>query len=103
MKLVDYTDEDLALSIAMETDPIVMAELGGPRPIESIEKVHPRRVSPTADGGMWLNIVPDDESEPAGSIGVWWGSGRARSSGRWAGCCCRNSTVAGSAARRSGC
>ena len=50
-----------------------MAELGGPRPIESIEKVHPRRISPAADGGMFLNIVPDGESEPAGSIGVWWG------------------------------
>ena len=67
MELVDYTDEDLTLSIALETDPVVMAELGGPRPVESIEKVHPRRVSPSADGGMWLNIVPDGESEPAGS------------------------------------
>ena len=73
MKLVDYTDDDLALSVALETDPVVMAELGGPRPLESIEKVHPRRVSPSADGGMWLNIVPEGESEPAGSIGVWWG------------------------------
>ena len=72
MELVDYTDDDLALSIALETDPVVMAELGGPRSLESIEKVHPRRVSPPADGGMWLNIVLEDEPEPAGSIGVWW-------------------------------
>ena len=49
-----------------------MAELGGSRPVESIEKVHPKRISPHADGGMF-NIVPDGESEPAGSIGVWWG------------------------------
>ena len=58
VELVDYTDADLSLSIALETDPVVMAELGGPRPVESIERVHPRRVSPSADGGMWLNIVP---------------------------------------------
>ena len=71
MELVDYTDEDLQLSIALETDPVVMAELGGPRPVESIEKVHPQRVSQSASGGMWLKIVPEGESEPAGSLGVW--------------------------------
>jgi RimJ/RimL family protein N-acetyltransferase len=72
VELVDYTDDDLALSIALETDPAVMAELGGPRALESIEKVHPRRVSPPADGGMWLNVALEDEPEPVGSIGVWW-------------------------------
>jgi RimJ/RimL family protein N-acetyltransferase len=72
VELVDYTDADLALSLAMETDPVVMAELGGPRSVESIEKVHPRRVAPTADGGMWLNVMLEDEAEPVGSIGVWW-------------------------------
>ena len=73
MKLVDYTDDDLPLSIAgSETDPVVMAELGGPRSLESIERVHPRRVSPSADRGMWLDVVLEDEPEPVGSIGVWW-------------------------------
>jgi RimJ/RimL family protein N-acetyltransferase len=72
MELVNYTDEDLALSVALETDPVVMAELGGPRSLESIEKVHPRRVAPSADGGMWLNVVLEDEPEPVGSIGIWW-------------------------------
>ena len=72
MELVDYTDDDLALSVALETDPVVMAELGGPRSLESIEKVHPRRVAPSADGGMWLKIVLEDEPEPVGAIGVWW-------------------------------
>jgi RimJ/RimL family protein N-acetyltransferase len=71
MELVDYTDADLELSIALETDPVVMAELGGPRSLESIEKVHPRRVSPSADGGMWLKVMLPDEDEPVGSIGVW--------------------------------
>ena len=61
MELVDYTDDDLPLSIALETDPVVMAELGGPRSLESIERVHPRRVSPSADRGMWLNVVLEDE------------------------------------------
>lgn len=71
MRLVDYTEADLALSIALETDPEVMAELGGPRPTEAIERVHQRRVTPLADGGLYLKIVPDGSSAPAGTLGVW--------------------------------
>jgi RimJ/RimL family protein N-acetyltransferase len=72
VELVDYTDADLALSIELEADPQVMTELGGPRPVESIERVHPRRVMPTADGGMYLKVMPDGSDEAAGTIGVWW-------------------------------
>ena len=71
MELVDYTDADLELSVALETDPQVMAELGGPRSVESIERVHPKRAA-AADGGMWLKIMLDDSPEPIGQLGAWW-------------------------------
>lgn len=71
MELVDYTDADLPLSIALETNPEVMTNLGGPRPREAIERVHPRRISPTPDGGLWLKIVPAGSSDAAGTLGVW--------------------------------
>ena len=70
MRLIDYTDADLPLSIEIETDPIVMAELGGPRPVEAIERVHPQRVVTDPAGGIWQKIVTD-EGEDAGQIGVW--------------------------------
>ncbi len=74
MELVDYTDEDLPLSIALETDPVVMAELGGPRPVESIEKVHPQRVSPSRPtAGCGSTSCPTANPSPRDRIGVWWG------------------------------
>lgn len=70
MRLVDYGDDDLAFSVELETDPVVMAELGGPRSVESIERVHPQRVVTDPAHGIWQKIVTDD-GEDAGQIGVW--------------------------------
>jgi len=44
MELVPYTDDDLWLLEAMETDPRVMADLGGPWPADEIPKIHARRL-----------------------------------------------------------
>ncbi len=72
MELVDYTDADLPLSVALESDPVVMAELGGPRPRDQIERAHRGRVAGAlADGGMWLKILPQAAAEPVGALGVW--------------------------------
>jgi RimJ/RimL family protein N-acetyltransferase len=72
VELVEYTDEDLALSVALETDPRVMAELGGPRPMESIERAHQSRIAGAlADGGLWLKIVPERSADAVGALGVW--------------------------------
>jgi RimJ/RimL family protein N-acetyltransferase len=71
VRLVDYTEADLGLSVALETDPQVMTELGGPRAIEAIEKAHASRVTPQANGGIWVKIVPGDDDVAAGAIGVW--------------------------------
>ena len=54
----------------METDPQVMAELGGPVPREEIPALHRRRLDGIAADPWWFVIVTDDE-EPAGEIGIW--------------------------------
>lgn len=71
MKLLPYRDEDLWLSEALELDPVVMAELGGPRPRADIEAVHQRRIEGAVPGTMWLKIVPEEDGEAAGTIGIW--------------------------------
>jgi RimJ/RimL family protein N-acetyltransferase len=54
----------------METDPEVMAELGGPVPREEIPALHERRLEGVAADPWWFIIVTDDE-EAAGEIGIW--------------------------------
>jgi RimJ/RimL family protein N-acetyltransferase len=54
----------------MQTDPEVMAELGGPVPREEIPAMHRRRLEGVAADPWWFIIVTDDE-ETAGEIGVW--------------------------------
>ena len=54
-----------------------MAELGGPRPIEAIEREHPKRVIADPADGIWLKIVTDVGDE-AGQIGVWRSRARRR-------------------------
>jgi RimJ/RimL family protein N-acetyltransferase len=70
MRLAPYTDADLALTRELETDPAVMAELGGPRDPEEIPRIHRRRMASVGEGDWWLTIHPDDGAA-AGAIGVW--------------------------------
>ena len=68
MELVRYEDSDLALSEALETDPEVMRELGGPiDPARLREVAHPRRV----DDPWYFTIIPDPGGPKAGTIGIW--------------------------------
>jgi RimJ/RimL family protein N-acetyltransferase len=72
MELVGYSDEDLALTVALESDPEVMRELGGPTPKEEIPAIHRRRVATAANEvDWWLKIVPEPGGPAAGTIGVW--------------------------------
>jgi RimJ/RimL family protein N-acetyltransferase len=66
MELLRYTDADLGLSQALETDPEVMKELGGPRPKAEIAKAHRKRLNP-----WWLKIVPESGGPAVGTIGIW--------------------------------
>lgn len=67
MQLVRYQEADFALSEALETDPEVMRELGGPTDRERLRQVHPRRV----DDPWYFTIVPDASGPTVGTIGVW--------------------------------
>ena len=64
-----YTNDDLWLSLELETDPVAMAELGGSRPEEAIRAVHPTRV-----GGDWSFVI-EENGEALGSIFVWEADG----------------------------
>ena len=62
----------MALTLELETDPVATRELGGPRPREKIEAAHRRRMGATTKGECWwFTIVPDPETGPVGTIGVW--------------------------------
>jgi len=67
MELLGYEDADLALIEALETDPIVMRELGGPIERSRLPELHRRRL-----GEPWyFKIVPVPSGPPAGTIGIW--------------------------------
>jgi RimJ/RimL family protein N-acetyltransferase len=71
MELLTYTDGDLALTEALECDPEVMSELGGPHPKEEIPRIHRMRLERIANGEWWFKILPDPSGPPAGAIGIW--------------------------------
>jgi RimJ/RimL family protein N-acetyltransferase len=67
MELKRYEDDDLALSEALESDPVVMRELGGPIDPARLPVVHARRV-----GEPWyFTIVPEPGHPAVGTIGIW--------------------------------
>jgi RimJ/RimL family protein N-acetyltransferase len=72
VELRDATVEDEWLTVALETDPRVMAELGGPWTADEARAAHHRRVASIAEHGTWwLEIVPDPAIGPVGTIGIW--------------------------------
>ena len=72
MKLEMMTEEDVELRVQLETDPQMMAELGGPRPREAIEQAHAKSLALAAEGRCWpLKVVLDDATSPAGGVDVF--------------------------------
>ncbi len=67
MELLAYTDADLGLTEALETDPEVMRELGGPIARARLPGIHRRRL----DDPWWFTIVPEPSGPAVGTIGVW--------------------------------
>jgi RimJ/RimL family protein N-acetyltransferase len=67
MELRAYTDADLALTEALETDPDVMRQLGGPIPPERLPEIHRRRL-----GDPWWFVIAGEPDGPGvGTIGIW--------------------------------
>jgi RimJ/RimL family protein N-acetyltransferase len=69
VELAPITAADAWLTVALETDAGVMAELGGPWSVEAAEATHARRLrSVERDGTWWLKIVAT--STAAGAAGA---------------------------------
>jgi RimJ/RimL family protein N-acetyltransferase len=72
MELVPVTADDLWLTVALETDPRVMAELGGAWSVEEATATHARRLQYGIEHeSLWLKIVPDPATGPVGSLVMW--------------------------------
>jgi RimJ/RimL family protein N-acetyltransferase len=67
VELLRYDDGDYSLTEALETDPVMMRELGGPTDRERLPEIHRRRI----DEPWYFKIVPDPSGLPAGVIGIW--------------------------------
>jgi RimJ/RimL family protein N-acetyltransferase len=65
--LAAYTDADVALTEALETDPGVMRELGGPIARSELPETHRRRL----DDPWWFKIVAEPGGPGVGTIGIW--------------------------------
>ena len=75
VELVPGTPEDEWLTVALETDPAVMSELGGPWTVEEARATHHRRMAYIREHGTWwftVRPIADGQvGEPVGTIGVW--------------------------------
>ena len=71
MRLRPYGEADLALTTALETDPVVMRHLGGAARDDRAVEVHRKRLAGVAAGDWYRTIVPDGETAPVGLVAVW--------------------------------
>lgn len=67
MELQAYADGDFWLTEALETDPEVMRELGGPIALARLSEIHRRRLADP----WWFKIVAEPGGPGVGTIGVW--------------------------------
>ena len=74
MDLRDVELGDVDAYVRMRCDPVMMAELGGPRPREGIEEKVRSDVQDVASGTAWIKIIVPSEDNPhvvAGSVTLW--------------------------------
>ncbi len=61
MKLIPLQSGDLGLYVKLFTDPIYMADLGGPQPLEKVPKILQKQIdSHNSGAGIVLKIVPEE-------------------------------------------
>lgn len=66
-----YSDADLALTVALETDAAVKRNLGGPLTRDEAARVHQRRLDGMARGDLFYTVTVDGEPEPVGIAGIF--------------------------------
>jgi RimJ/RimL family protein N-acetyltransferase len=71
VELALYSDADAWLTVAIECDPRMMSELGGPITPEEAAEAHRRRVATVASDPWWFTIVLEPGERPVGMLGVW--------------------------------
>lgn len=79
MRLRDVEFGDVDAYVRMRCDPVMMAELGGPRPREGIEEKVRRDVQDVASGTAWIKMIVPSEDGPdlvAGTVALWSHDGR---------------------------
>jgi RimJ/RimL family protein N-acetyltransferase len=87
LRLRPYTDADRWLTESIETNPVMMADLGGPLPPGDIPGIHARRLEGMAADRLWYFTVElDPEGTPVGTICLWSDAvdGGRRSEAGWA-------------------
>lgn len=87
VRLRPYTDADRWLTESIETDPVMMADLGGPLPTADIPAIHARRLEGMAADRLWyFTVEVEPEGRAAGTICLWSDAieGGRRSEAGWA-------------------
>jgi RimJ/RimL family protein N-acetyltransferase len=78
VELRTYSDRDLSLTVALESDPEVVRHLGGVVDADAAAQVHEKRMAAVASGDLFCTIVPDGETEPVGLVAIWRAEWEAR-------------------------
>jgi RimJ/RimL family protein N-acetyltransferase len=76
VRLVRYTDADLALTVELEGDPAVKSQLGGPIAADEAERIHRHRLERMRHGDLFFTVVPDGADRPVGIAALFetpWG------------------------------
>lgn len=71
MELLPCTEDDEWLTVALETDPRVMTELGGPQTEAYARDAHRRRIRGLTSGSWMFKLVPEPGAAAVGTIMLW--------------------------------
>jgi RimJ/RimL family protein N-acetyltransferase len=74
VQLRDVTPDDVDAYIRMRCDPVMMAELGGPLPVEGMADKVRRDAERAAAGTAWIKMIAPDPQAPevvAGTVTIW--------------------------------
>lgn len=71
MHLRPYGEADLALTAALEIDPVVMRHLGGAAGDDRVRVVHEKRLAGVAAGDRYRTVTPAGAVSPVGIVAIW--------------------------------